>query len=438
MARQPRIPMKSEIEQALLVLEHTERSTLVDCGADKRIRQLFKTTSTRRKAQDFDKSEMSPTKLAKLSHNQGRSALLGAEFCTDLVLETCDVEAAGALASTCGLARVRCEPKLKAWKTLRRKIQNADLGTIETILDKYVTSPRTMCWTLSRLSAMGGEGVAYEHGRRLKVSEAKGLTPKHVTEITKKLRAAEKSEKPLYGPNEHIGCPPKLARYAANHFSVKHVRAERPDVHGWTRHAGSKYWLGVWKLLANSAVSRNKTNGGRYVLERFVFPARSEEWVAVAEVRVAKRFYSHRLELVAQLEQTGPTHYLKVKPSLKRACRRHDRSETSNVRAVRRGAGLGGRDLRGAGGEHGQPLTCPCPKISTVVFRGDGVGVACLRCGAAACRLLRSIGPRVSSCLLRGTFEAATGSLGFVDLSWRPVLRETARGALLCSALCMP
>ena len=156
--------MKSEIEQALLVLEHTERSTLVDCGADKRIRQLFKTTSTRRKAQDFDKSEMSPTKLAKLSHNQGRSALLGAEFCTDLVLETCDVEAAGALASTCGLARVRCEPKLKAWKTLRRKIQNADLGTIETILDKYVTSPRTMCWTLSRLSAMGGEGVAYEHG----------------------------------------------------------------------------------------------------------------------------------------------------------------------------------------------------------------------------------------------------------------------------------
>ena len=60
MARQPRIPMKSEIEQALLVLEHTERSTLVDCGADKRIRQLFKTTSTRRKAQDFDKSEMSP------------------------------------------------------------------------------------------------------------------------------------------------------------------------------------------------------------------------------------------------------------------------------------------------------------------------------------------------------------------------------------------
>ena len=88
-------------------------------------------------------------------------------------------------------------------------------------------------------------------------------------------------------------------------------------MHGWTRHAGSKYWLGVWKLLANSAVSRNKTNGGRYVLERFVFPARSEEWVAVAEVRVAKRFYSHRLELVAQLEQTGPTHYLKVKPSLR-------------------------------------------------------------------------------------------------------------------------
>ena len=45
-----------------------------------------------------------------------------------------------------------------------RKIQNADLGTIETILDKYVTSPRTMCWTLSRLSAMGGEGVSIGGG----------------------------------------------------------------------------------------------------------------------------------------------------------------------------------------------------------------------------------------------------------------------------------
>ena len=53
MARQPRIPMKSEIEQALLVLEHTERSTLVDCGADKRIRQLFKTTSYKTQGPGF-------------------------------------------------------------------------------------------------------------------------------------------------------------------------------------------------------------------------------------------------------------------------------------------------------------------------------------------------------------------------------------------------
>ena len=85
MARQPRIPMKSEIEQALLVLEHTERSTLLDCGADIRLKQLFQTTSSRRKAEDFDKSGSSPAKLAKLSQNQVRSPLLRAEFCTDSV-----------------------------------------------------------------------------------------------------------------------------------------------------------------------------------------------------------------------------------------------------------------------------------------------------------------------------------------------------------------
>ena len=93
--------MKSEIEQALLVLEHTERSTLLDCGADKRLKQLFQTTSSRRKAEDFDKSGSSPAKLAKLSQNQVRSPLLRAEFCTDSVLEACDRVAAACSAQGC-------------------------------------------------------------------------------------------------------------------------------------------------------------------------------------------------------------------------------------------------------------------------------------------------------------------------------------------------
>ena len=310
--------MKAEIEAALLTLEHTERSTLVACGADRRLRQLHRTTMSRSKARDFDASAASPSKLARLSKNASRSSLLGAEFCTDLVLEASDVGACAALAATRGLARVRCDRTMKVWKGLRRRVEKADLSVLESVLDTYKTSARVMAWTLSRLSSMGGEGVAYEHGRRLKVSDARGLAPSRVTEITKKLREAEKRERSLYGPNEHIGCPPKLARYAANHFLVRHVRAERSDVHGWTRHAGSKYWLGVWKLLTqNCACTRNRLDGGRYVLERFVFPARAEEWVAVAEVGVAKRFYSSHLELRAQLETKSPTYYLKVKPSLR-------------------------------------------------------------------------------------------------------------------------
>ena len=84
MARQPRIPMKSEIEQALLVLEHGA-STLVDCGADKR---TGSSSNHQYKAlgQDFDKSEMSPTKLAKLSHNQGDASRC--RVLPDVVLET--------------------------------------------------------------------------------------------------------------------------------------------------------------------------------------------------------------------------------------------------------------------------------------------------------------------------------------------------------------
>ena len=133
---------------------------------------------------------------------------------------------------------------------------------------------------------------------------------------------------------------------------------ERSDpLLGWTRHADQNTGSAV-STPPRTAVSRNKTNGGRYVLERFVFPARSEEWVAVAEVRVAKRFYSHRLELVAQLEQTGPTHYLKVKPQSEGARRRHDRSETSNVTCGAAPA-WEGSDLRGAGGEHGQSPVSP-------------------------------------------------------------------------------
>ena len=160
---------------------------------------------------------------------------------------------------------MRCEPKLKAWKTLRRKIQNADLGTIETILDKYVTSPRTTeaqscagrsvdcrpwaarAWPTSTVAAS-------------KVSEAKGLTPKCTWDGDNQeaARGREEREAAPTGRTSTSGArrssldmPPIISRSNMS-------EAERPDVHGWTRHAGSKYWLGVWKLLANSAVSRKQ------------------------------------------------------------------------------------------------------------------------------------------------------------------------------------
>ena len=58
---------------------------------------------------------------------------------------------------------------------------------------------------------------------------------------------------------------------------------------------------------------------------------------------------------------------------------------------MRRGAGLGGRDLRGAGGEHGQPNVPPAPTARHAPA-GTRVGGLASR-GAAACRLLRSLAP---------------------------------------------
>ena len=200
-------------------------------------------------------------------------------------------------------------------------------------------------------------------------------------------------------------------------------------MHGWTRHAGSKYWLGVWKLFANSAVSRNKTNGGRYVLERFVFPARSEEWVAVAEVRVAKRFYSHRLELVAQLEQTGPTHYLKVKPSLRGRADDTIDQKPAGVRAVarRRPGRARRRCRRRAWATPYVPALRPRHSLRPTASGGVVFG-ALLRCGPPR-PLLRSIGrlALMSSSRVQSRLRLVVLAARF---DWRPVLRETARGAL--------
>lgn len=318
----PRPIMPARIVEALLVLEHTSREDLVAMGADKRLRALAKTTSTKRQAAAFDRSYDSPKRLAAMSRVV-RSPLLGYEFCATLVLAWTDAADAAALAGCCGLARVRTRDKLRWWRSERRRIERAGLPELEATMKTLATSARAMCWTLSRLSAMGRDGVAYEHGRRLKVSETLGYAPARVTTATALCRLAEKAEKPLYGPKNWVGCPPKLVRFAANHFSVRHVHCERADVHGWTRHAGSKYWTGVWGLLARHCeCTARRGDGDRWVLERFVFPARGEEWVAVARVGVAKRFYSARLELVAQLETASPTHYLKVKPGASRAADR--------------------------------------------------------------------------------------------------------------------
>mmetsp|Transcript_10550 Transcript_10550/g.31736 ORF Transcript_10550/g.31736 Transcript_10550/m.31736 type:complete len:390 (-) Transcript_10550:24-1193(-) len=219
----PRPIMPARIVEALLVLEHTSREDLVAMGADKRLRALAKTTSTKRQAAAFDRSYDSPKRLAAMSRVV-RSPLLGYEFCATLVLAWTDAADAAALAGCCGLARVRTRDKLRWWRSERRRIERAGLPELETTMKTLATSARAMCWTLSRLSAMGRDGVAYEHGRRLKVSETLGYAPARVTTATALCRLAEKAEKPLYGPKNWVGCPPKLVRFAANHFSVRHAR----------------------------------------------------------------------------------------------------------------------------------------------------------------------------------------------------------------------
>ena len=56
----------SHIEQALRTLEHVDRTMLIECGADKRIRQLWRTTETKKKAKAFDSSFESPKRLAAM------------------------------------------------------------------------------------------------------------------------------------------------------------------------------------------------------------------------------------------------------------------------------------------------------------------------------------------------------------------------------------
>lgn len=314
----PGLLMPSAVEAALRALEHMDRAALVSCGADKRLRALAQTTATKKKAAAFDASFSSPRRLAAAYGSAGRSALLQFDFCARLVLEWSDVADAASLGACCALARVRARAIVGAWKALKRRLERADLVELEAELRTNRGCGRAMYWVLCRLARMGCEGVAYEHGRRLKLSESLRYSPQRVTELTALCRGAERSERPLYGARDHVGCPPKLLRFSANAYSVRHVNAcERPDVHGWTRHSGSKYWTGVWGLLSrHCAVTRgNRSERSRFVLERFVFPRTGEEWVAVAEVAVNRRYYSPSLDLMAEIKVTSDTAYLKVKPA---------------------------------------------------------------------------------------------------------------------------
>lgn len=289
----------SHIEQALRTLEHVDRTMLIECGADKRIRQLWRTTETKKKAKAFDSSFESPKRLAAMYGTAGRSRLLEYDFCARIVMEWSDVTDVAALGGCCALARVRARPELVRWKALKRRLEKADLAELEATLRDVSTSARAMFWALYRLSTMGAEGVAYEHGRRLKISETLRYPPSRVTELTALCRVAERMERSLYQPRDHIACPPKLVKFAANHYSMRHVYCERADVHSWTRHSGSKYWSGVWALLSRHCeFTKVHNDRSRYVLERFVFPRAGQEWIAVAEVAIQKRFYSPQLELV--------------------------------------------------------------------------------------------------------------------------------------------
>ena len=64
--------LPSAVEQALRTLEHMDRTTLVACGAGKRIRQLANTTQNKKKAAAFDSSYQSPKRLSEL-HKTARA-----------------------------------------------------------------------------------------------------------------------------------------------------------------------------------------------------------------------------------------------------------------------------------------------------------------------------------------------------------------------------
>ena len=90
-----------------------------------------------------------------------RGEFRGDERRAPQVLAWTDAADAAALAGCCGLARVRTRDKLRWWRSERRRIERADLPELETTMKTLATSARAMCWTLSRLSAMGRDGVAY-------------------------------------------------------------------------------------------------------------------------------------------------------------------------------------------------------------------------------------------------------------------------------------
>mmetsp|Transcript_6668 Transcript_6668/g.23390 ORF Transcript_6668/g.23390 Transcript_6668/m.23390 type:complete len:213 (+) Transcript_6668:603-1241(+) len=174
-----------------------------------------------------------------------------------------------------------------------------------------------MYWTLCRLSRMGAVGVAYEHGRRLKLAQQLAFSQQRVTKLTELCRLAEKREIALYGPHAFITCPPKLVRFLNGNFSMCHVNFERVDVHNWARHSSSKYWMSVWDLLSHGVCEFTKVrhDRSRYLLERFIFPFSAEEWIAVTQVTAAQRHHSplhdsHQVELRC----ISGTMYLKVKP----------------------------------------------------------------------------------------------------------------------------
>ena len=147
----------------------------------------------------------------------------------------------------------------------------------------------------------------------------------------------------------------------------------------------------------------------------------------MAEVRVAKRFYSHRLELVAQLEQTGPTHYLKVKPSLRG--RADDTVDQKPATFEQCGA---------APAWEGETVEVPAASMGNPRVVPLSLSYHCLGCLRAARswsarRGLAVLAP--SLCVFWGVIEAATGDLGCVDLSF--ATRTLRSFETLSSAACL-